>query len=779
MRNIVGPPVRGEDFFPRPNEVDQIWKELDAGNNIILSGPMKSGKTSILLHLKDNPISQYRILWFDFNDISGKTDLFKEIFIFLNSNIYDQSMIETHEDFKDGADYKSFVLFKLFQENIRLIIIIDNIPLIEKNDEEIKWTEECISVIENLDRTIGEAQKEKGKIQVILSVTGVYPIMKSPHAYKEVRLYSLTKNRAEEMCMKLTQGENLKISSEVINYFLFKLEWFSPYYIQWFIKILLEFTEKREDKSILPPLIDKALKKMEMDMEYFSQIQLRMKLLFTKDKYYFLIEIFDLLSNNDKKFEFSNLKVNTGGNFLDKQIKAMIQILDKEGVIKTISKSPSYIYAFTTPLFVEWWMHYKTTKLNIESQSSDESNGLKTIRIQKIIIRGIRCFEDVQINFDSTGNSGVIVGINGRGKSTILQLIALGFNNIKSVPFVHNWKNVVKTGNDIGVFEIESIYGDNPVRLKFEIDPYDDSIICKEGLDLLKSIKGKFLLLGYGVNRSVRLEDAKFHGDIEPFASLFGSNEYLKHIKISSSYESVKNNFKELKKFINRILEQSGGEGKVVLDRFDSDRFYFITPSNPNEPIPVEALSEGFKSTFVWLLDAILRIVEKGGRLENASQITGIVLIDEIDLHLHPSWQRTILGSIQLLFPNIQFIVTTHSPFVAQGVRKESLIVLEMDKENNSVKTADKEITSDLSYTSMVREVFDIPFPFSPEIEKLMNHYREMELRLRKEEKIDEEEFKRLVVDIAGRGVELEGIMRREIMSLEKRIGRTFDLWKK
>jgi len=172
-------------------------------------------------------------------------------------------------------------------------------------------------------------------------------------------------------------------------------------------------------------------------------------------------------------------------------------------------------------------------------------------------------------------------------------------------------------------------------------------------------------------------------------------------------------------------------------------------------------------------------MMEKGGSLENATEITGIILLDEVDLHLHPSWQRTILHSVETLFPNIQFIVTTHSPFVVQSANMESLIALEMKEGSDNVIAVDKNITSSLSYKAIVREIFNIPFPFSREIEQEMDEFRQMQDAIRANQDVDMKKFEDLVMVIAGKGVELEGIMRREIMSLEQRTGKSFGLWKK
>lgn len=62
------------------------------------------------------------------------------------------------------------------------------------------------------------------------------------------------------------------------------------------------------------------------------------------------------------------------------------------------------------------------------------------------------------------------------------------------------------------------------------------------------------------------------------------------------------------------------------------------------------------------------------------TEISGVVLIDEIDLHLHPAWQRSVLSSLASTFPRLQFVCTTHSPLVASTVRKENVFVTDDDE---------------------------------------------------------------------------------------------------
>jgi predicted ATP-binding protein involved in virulence len=90
-------------------------------------------------------------------------------------------------------------------------------------------------------------------------------------------------------------------------------------------------------------------------------------------------------------------------------------------------------------------------------------------------------------------------------------------------------------------------------------------------------------------------------------------------------------------------------------------------------------MSDGFKSIFVLLFDLIVRAWEKGADINSWESLHGVVLIDEIDLHLHSSWQRTILPALVEAFPNIQFIITTHSPYVVQSMKTNNIIVLNVE----------------------------------------------------------------------------------------------------
>ena len=116
-------------------------------------------------------------------------------------------------------------------------------------------------------------------------------------------------------------------------------------------------------------------------------------------------------------------------------------------------------------------------------------------------------------------------------------------------------------------------------------------------------------------------------------------------------------------------------------------------------------LSEGIRNVLGMVMDIAYRCCILNSHLgENAAKETeGIVLIDEVDMHLHPAWQQTILQDLKIAFPKLQFIVTTHSPQVLSTIRKEHIRIVkdgELLELNAAIQTYG-ELSSDVLYTVM------------------------------------------------------------------------------
>ena len=113
------------------------------------------------------------------------------------------------------------------------------------------------------------------------------------------------------------------------------------------------------------------------------------------------------------------------------------------------------------------------------------------------------------------------------------------------------------------------------------------------------------------------------------------------------------------------------------LDTHSLDILY-TDSEGQNSRVPMKNLSDGYKNTIGMIADIAYRMATLNPQLLDNVLIEtpGIVLIDEIDLHLHPVWQQRIIRDIQSLFPKIQLIVSTHAPSVISSVRRDNMLVL-------------------------------------------------------------------------------------------------------
>ena len=99
-----------------------------------------------------------------------------------------------------------------------------------------------------------------------------------------------------------------------------------------------------------------------------------------------------------------------------------------------------------------------------------------------------------------------------------------------------------------------------------------------------------------------------------------------------------------------------------------------------DESLHLDQLSDGERSLLAIVADLIRRLSLANPEISDPLLGAGVVLVDEIELHLHPTWQRNVIEKLRTTFPNIQFIATTHSPFVIQSLRAGELINLDPEE---------------------------------------------------------------------------------------------------
>lgn len=127
---------------------------------------------------------------------------------------------------------------------------------------------------------------------------------------------------------------------------------------------------------------------------------------------------------------------------------------------------------------------------------------------------------------------------------------------------------------------------------------------------------------------------------------------------------------------------------------FSWDLHDLMGSTNENSWLPLRNLSDGYRSIIHLVADIAYRAIKLNPQLGERAvlETEGIVLIDEIDMHLHPKWQRHIVEDLKRTFPKIQFIVTTHSPFIVQSLKANEVINLDENvlSENPDVLTIEE-----------------------------------------------------------------------------------------
>jgi predicted ATP-binding protein involved in virulence len=341
--------------------------------------------------------------------------------------------------------------------------------------------------------------------------------------------------------------------------------------------------------------------------------------------------------------------------------------------------------------------------------------------VDKIILENIRGFEHLEFSLRREDGSyagwTVFTGDNGAGKSTLLKAIAIGlvdFDTMYSLePSYDRW---IREAAGVDRATIKSAVvlekkDDNRPELKWgntERENFlDEIILYKSGListtkkqtpdnGLLFPVnfqRHAWFVCGYGPFRRVAgasqeatrfMTDPKTERFVTMFqegASLFEVDQWLR--KLSHKSLEGKADAKEQLDLLLEILRDDLMPNQITIDRVDSDGLWLRDRNGLK--LTWGDMSDGYRSAVALLADILRHLINAygmdglTGRNEDGKLFIkrgGVVMIDEIDAHLHPEWQRKIGFWLKSHFPNIQFLVTTHSPIICQAANSNGLFVL-------------------------------------------------------------------------------------------------------
>lgn len=230
--------------------------------------------------------------------------------------------------------------------------------------------------------------------------------------------------------------------------------------------------------------------------------------------------------------------------------------------------------------------------------------------------------------------------------------------------------------------------------------------------------------------------------------------------------EQFARSVRDIEKVVAEIVDDPDF-GFVLMDEDDNVRIRW-----KGTVIRLGLLPDGLKSIVSWVADLLMRLDRIPWQDDvPVLQRKFLLLLDEVDIHLHPAWQRKVLPLVQRVFPNAQIIASTHSPFVVTSVDDAHIITLGF-RGQSSVVTSMAAPQIGVSYTAVLRSTFGIDSEFDIDTEQTLARFHDARRRLLAGEAAAEAEVTRLGELLSRRSEELREIVALELGQLQRQRAR-------
>jgi uncharacterized protein (TIGR02646 family) len=340
-----------------------------------------------------------------------------------------------------------------------------------------------------------------------------------------------------------------------------------------------------------------------------------------------------------------------------------------------------------------------------------------TATITRVEIKNFRNIEHLEFEFPSGSEERigwkVLLGENGVGKSSVLQAVALTLMGSRASRLRDvNKGRLLRDG-------ARPAMGYVRVYLSAEADPLEMHI-SRRGIFFPSGGSNlRTFLLGFGAARwlprrgSLRPDDdplIRIQNLFNPFVPLHDAPVWLMGLDRSQ--------FGRTKGALLRLLQRSEGDrlrrlkGRVVIHRDGMPR---------SKAISLEELSDGYQAMLA-VAGEISEIT--AARWQNVADAEGLVLLDELEAHLHPRWKMRVVESLRKAFPRMQFLATTHDPLCLRGLDAGEILVLDRDDDGELVALDDLPSTERLRVDQLLTSrLFGLGSTLDPRTEAELTEY--------------------------------------------------------
>lgn len=350
--------------------------------------------------------------------------------------------------------------------------------------------------------------------------------------------------------------------------------------------------------------------------------------------------------------------------------------------------------------------------------TADPAIKLRPMYVESVVIDGVRLIDHLELDFTRSDGSirpwTLLLGPNGSGKSTVLQAIALASVGPTRANQLANVKSLLdrRDSNRPALIKavvqptVPAVAGVARVASSLEVRP-DASLVRGSSRVIAGRSNGDpieaaqearapgWFIAAYGVRRDLPLALTRApvaDPVLDRLRPLFTSDAAVIGTGFADTFEPE--TARRFARFLKEALVTSGllplvrdldlrgrGGAGTAAALVESNRFDFGLDDH-DVRLPATWLSHGYQATIAWIADLIGQAMSEQP-IEQLADIAGLVLVDELDLLLHPRWQVELVPALKRIFPAVQFVTTTHSPMLLPGCEADEVYQLSFDAQTN------------------------------------------------------------------------------------------------
>jgi uncharacterized protein len=376
---IVGSTATGDFYFPRPQIERNIWEEIGKGSHVLLAAPRRVGKTSVMVSMLNHNLRNTQCIFKNIQGVQSEEQFYKQFFeaIVECLNKFQKEVswfkswlkeVKIEEISLEGikfGDKKAInyieeinkILLELSQNDIKIILLLDELPEVLNTLYKKKHIEEAKSILDNL-RMWRQNIKMRGKFHLVLAGSvGIHHIVKMIEGrtadindFNIVDFEALTDEEAAAYITWATKDATVKYEGDMKAYFLSKINYFIPYFINLMLDEVNKQARKIQNPIITRLEIDAAFNKVVKNSDHFKEWKNRIFDYYPVVEADFLYEVLTFIAHKDRMDKRQLYNLATKHN-LKNTYMALVQDLEHDGYI--IEQDEQHVYI--SPFLKAFW----------------------------------------------------------------------------------------------------------------------------------------------------------------------------------------------------------------------------------------------------------------------------------------------------------------------------------------------------------------------------------------------------------------------------------------